>query len=173
MSETLAGNPEVVLDIVNRFHSAMTDIILANGGTIDKYIGDALMALFGAPMSTKVEDDAYNTIAAAIAIKNECAKIREQLIREGKTAVNVGIGINTGDVVVGMVGSTKMMNYTAIGDAVNTAARIEANAGAGQVLISRATYELVKDRVQVKTLDAIMVKGKREPVEIFEVTGLN
>lgn len=172
MSETLAGNPEVVLDIVNRFHSAMTDIILANGGTIDKYIGDALMALFGAPMSTKVEDDAYNTIAAAITIKNECGKIREQLIREGKTAVNVGIGINTGDVVVGMVGSTKMMNYTAIGDAVNTAARIEANAGAGQVLISRATYELVKDRVQVKTLDAIMVKGKREPVEIFEVMGL-
>lgn len=172
MSETLAGNPEVVLDIVNRFHSSMTDIILANGGTIDKYIGDALMALFGAPMSSKVEDDAYNTIVAAIAIKNECNKIREQLIKEGKTAVNVGIGINTGEVVVGMVGSTKMMNYTAIGDAVNTAARIEANAGAGQVLISRATFELVKDRVNVKTLDAIMVKGKREAVEIFEVIGL-
>lgn len=172
MSETLAGNPEVVLDIVNRFHSSMTDIILANGGTIDKYIGDALMALFGAPMSAKIEDDAYNTIAAAIAIRNECAKIREQLIKEGKTAVNVGIGINTGEVVVGMVGSTKMMNYTAIGDAVNTAARIEANAGAGQVLISRATYELVKDRVNVKTLEPIMVKGKREPVEIFEVESL-
>ena len=172
MSETLAGNPEVVLDVVNRFHSSMTDIILANGGTIDKYIGDALMALFGAPMSSKIEDDAYNTIAAAMAIKTECLKIREKLIHEGKTPVNVGIGINTGEVVVGMVGSTKMMNYTAIGDAVNTAARIEANAAGGQVLISRATYELVKDRITVNTLDAIMVKGKREAVEIFEVTGL-
>jgi|GEM_PF-6717951 len=169
MSETLAGNPEVVLDVVNRFHSAMTEIIIENGGTIDKYIGDALMALFGAPMSAKVEDDAYNTIAAAVTIKTECQKIREQLIREGKTAVNVGIGINTGEVVVGMVGSTKMMNYTAIGDAVNTAARIEANAGGGQVLISRATYDLVKDRVQANMLEPIMVKGKREPVEIFEV----
>jgi len=169
MSETMADKPEMVLDVVNRFHSAMTDIVIAKGGTIDKYIGDALMSLFGAPMALSAAEDAFNAIDAAVAIRTECVKIREQLIKEGKTAVNVGIGINTGEVVVGMVGSKQMMNYTAIGDSVNTAARIEANAGAGQVLISRATYELVKARIKVKVLEPIMVKGKKEPVEILEV----
>ncbi|HNY13180.1 MAG TPA: adenylate/guanylate cyclase domain-containing protein, partial [Candidatus Wallbacteria bacterium] len=169
MSETMADKPEMVLDVVNRFHSAMTDIVIAKGGTIDKYIGDALMSLFGAPMALSAADDAFNAIDAAVAIRTECLKIREQLIKEGKTAVNVGIGINTGEVVVGMVGSKQMMNYTAIGDSVNTAARIEANAGAGQVLISKATYELVKTRIKVKMLEPIMVKGKKEPVEILEV----
>ncbi len=169
MSETMADKPEMVLDVVNRFHSAMTDIVIAKGGTIDKYIGDALMSLFGAPMALSAAEDAFNAIDAAVAIRTECVKIREQLIKEGKTAVNVGIGINTGEVVVGMVGSKQMMNYTAIGDSVNTAARIEANAGAGQVLISRATYELVKTRIKVKVLEPIMVKGKKEPVEILEV----
>jgi len=169
MSETLVDKPELVLEVVNRFHSAMTEVIIARGGTIDKYIGDATMALFGAPMAQTAQSDALASIESAMAIKVECVKIREQLIKEGKTAVNVGIGINSGEVIVGMVGSTKMMNYTAIGDAVNTAARIESKAAAGQVIISKATYELVKDFVKVQELDPMTVKGKREPLSVFEV----
>lgn len=169
MSETLVDKPEMVLEIVNRFHSAMTDVIISKGGTIDKYIGDATMALFGAPMAQTAKADAMSAIESAMAIRQECLKIREQLIKEGKTAVNVGIGINTGEVVVGMVGSTKMMNYTAIGDAVNTAARIESKAEAGQVIVSKATYELIKECVKVRELEPMTVKGKKEPLSVYEV----
>lgn len=169
MSEAMADRPEIVLEIVNRFHSAMTDIIIAKGGTVDKYIGDALMAIFGAPVSNDVAKDALAAVSAAVLIREECTKLREQLIAEGKTAVNVGIGLNTGEAVIGMVGSTKMMNYTAIGDTVNTAARIESKAGPGEVLISKATYNYIKSSINIKEHEALVVKGKKEPLEVFEV----
>lgn len=170
MSEMMVDRPETVIEIVNLFLSTMTNIIINKGGTLDKYMGDALMALFGAPVSRP--DDAYRAVEAAVAIRRETQKIWEKLVKSKKLSVNVGIGINTGDAVVGMVGSHSMMNYTAIGDSVNTAARIEANAKAGQILISRDTWQEVKDYVQARELPPITVKGKTKPISIFEVEDL-
>ncbi len=170
MSEKMADRPEMVIEIVNLFLSTMTNIIINKGGTLDKYMGDALMALFGAPISRP--DDAYRAVEAAVVIRQETQKIWEKLVKSKKIAVNVGIGINTGEAVVGMMGSNSMMNYTAIGDSVNTAARIEANAKGGQILISKDTFNEVKEYVKAKELPPIKVKGKTKAVEIYEVEDL-
>jgi class 3 adenylate cyclase len=170
MSERM--QPEQVIVVLNRFLTAMTDAIMMQNGTLDKYIGDAVMAIFGAPLPRSTKDhapDAFAAVLAGMAIKEAAGKIREALIKGKVVGVHVGVGINTGEAVVGNIGSQQQMNYTVIGDSVNTASRVASVAKPAQVLITKATLELIKDKVKVEKLTPVEVKGKKEPVEIFEV----
>src|SRR3954464_272899 len=125
--------PEKIVHLLNRYFSAMTDIIFAHGGTLDKYLGDGMMALFGAP--TVTPKDAANAISAAVAMQRRMLSINDELRAEGYPEIGIGIGLHTGEAVVGYIGSERRSEYTAIGDTVNTASRLESNAKEGQVLV--------------------------------------
>src|SRR5437870_11388325 len=145
----------------------MTDIIFAHGGTLDKYLGDGLMALFGAPTATP--KDAANAIAAAVAMQRRMLSINDELREEGFPEIGIGIGLHTGKVTVGYIGSERRSEYTAIGDAVNTAARLESNAKGGEILISDATAKAARSRYKLQTREPITVKNRVQPVVLWEV----
>src|SRR5687768_15277202 len=159
--------PEKIVDLLNRYFSAMTDIIFAHGGTLDKYLGDGLMALFGAPTTTP--KDAANALAAAVAMQRRMISINAELREEGFQDIGIGIGLHTGDVTVGYIGSDRRSEYTAIGDAVNTASRLESNAKGGQILVSEATAKAARSRYELTPRDAINVKNREQPVPLFDV----
>src|SRR5690242_2682240 len=159
--------PEKIVNLLNRYFSAMTDIIFAHGGTLDKYLGDGLMALFGAPTATP--DDASNALNAAVAMQRRMLGINRELRDEGFQEIGVGMGLHTGEVVVGYIGSERRSEYTAIGDAVNTASRLETNAQGGEILISDATAKAARSRYRLKPREAIMVKNRQQPVMLWEV----
>jgi adenylate cyclase len=159
--------PEKIVSLLNRYFSAMTDIIFAHGGTLDKYLGDGLMALFGAPTTTP--EDASNALNAAVAMQRRIIGINQELREEGLGEIGVGIGLHTGEVTVGYIGSERRSEYTAIGDAVNTAARLESNARGGEILISEATSKAAGSRYKLIARDPITVKNREQPVPLFEV----
>ena len=159
--------PEKIVSLLNRYFSAMTDIIFAHGGTLDKYLGDGLMALFGAPTATP--EDASNALNAAVAMQRRVLSINLELNNEGIPEIGVGIGLHTGEVTVGYIGSERRSEYTAIGDAVNTASRLESNAQGGQILISDATAKAAHSRYKLEAREAIMVKNRQQPVALWEV----
>jgi adenylate cyclase len=159
--------PERIVGLLNRYFSAMTDIIFAHGGTLDKYLGDGLMALFGAPTTTP--EDASNALNAAVAMQRRIIGINQEFRAEGLAEIGVGIGMHTGEVTVGYIGSERRSEYTAIGDAVNTAARLEANARGGEILISEATSKAAGKRYKLKEREPITVKNREQPVPLFEV----
>ena len=159
--------PEKIVNLLNRYFSAMTDIIFAHGGTLDKYLGDGLMALFGAPATTP--EDASNALNAAVAMQRRLLGINQELRQEGLSEVGVGIGLHTGDVIVGYIGSERRSEYTAIGDPVNTASRLESNAKGGQILISDATAKAARSRYKLHPRDPITVKNREQPVVLWEV----
>ena len=159
--------PEKIVNMLNRYFSAMTDIIFAHGGTLDKYLGDGLMALFGAP--TVTPDDAANALNTAVAMQRRILGFNQELRNEGLVEIGVGIGLHTGEVTVGYIGSERRSEYTAIGDAVNTAARLESNARGGEILISEATAKASGNHYRLKGRDPIMVKNREQPVRLFEV----
>jgi adenylate cyclase len=145
----------------------MTDIIFQYEGTLDKYIGDALMAIFGAPMEK--DGDAERAIKAALKMKEELASMMKKM--EKKKRFNVRIGINTGRVVAGNIGSPKRMEYTVLGDSVNIASRLESIAQPNQILIGEETYKNVKNKFKIKKIGAKRVKGKTEEIITYEVLG--
>lgn len=159
--------PEKIVDLLNRYFSAMTDIIFAHGGTLDKYLGDGLMALFGAPTTTP--KDAANALAAAVAMQRRMISINAELREEGFPEIGVGIGLHTGVVTVGYIGSERRSEYTAIGDSVNTASRLESNALGGQILVSEATANAAQSHYELTPRDAISVKNREQPVPLFDV----
>jgi adenylate cyclase len=159
--------PEKIVQLLNRYFSAMTDIIFAHGGTLDKYLGDGLMALFGAP--TVTAKDAANAIAAAVAMQRRMLSINDELREEGFPEIGIGIGLHTGEVTVGYIGSERRSEYTAIGDAVNTASRLESNAKAGEILVSEVTAKAAHSRFQLAAREPISVKNREQPVPLFEV----
>src|SRR4051794_6874101 len=159
--------PEKIVSLLNRYFSAMTEIIFAHGGTLDKYLGDGLMALFGAPTTTP--DDASNALNAAVAMQRRLLGINRELHDEGFAEIGVGMGLHTGEVVVGYIGSERRSEYTAIGDAVNTASRLESNAKGGQILISDSAAKASHTRYQLVPRDPISVKNREQPVPLFEV----
>ena len=159
--------PERVVQLLNKYFSAMTDIIFAHGGTLDKYIGDGLMALFGAP--TVTPEDATNAVNAAVAMQRRILNINEDLREEGLPEIGVGIGLHTGEAVVGYIGSERRSEYTAIGDTVNTAARLESNSKGGQILLSDASQQSAHTRYHLVPRDPIYVKNRVQPVPLFEV----
>ncbi len=159
--------PEKVVGLLNRYFSAMTDIIFAHGGTLDKYLGDGLMALFGAPTTTP--EDASNALNTAVAMQRRILGINMELKQDGLPEIGVGIGLHTGEVTVGYIGSERRSEYTAIGDSVNTASRLESNAKGGQILLSDATAKAARSRYKLKARDPITVKNREQPVVLWEV----
>jgi len=162
-----ANAPEKVVSMVNRYLALTSHAIQEQGGTIDKYIGDATMALFNAP--NDLPDHAMRAVLAGWAMKKGAIALREEILRDYGVDMQFGIGINTGNAVVGNMGSEFRMDYTAIGDTVNTAARLESNAQKGQVILSDATYQYVKGRVQVTDMGLLNVKNKQIGIQIYSL----
>lgn len=168
LSESL--EPEQVVDILNGYLELTTRCIFRHGGTLDKFIGDATMAVFNAPFDT--EDYVYKAVLAAWDIVQGGNKIeKEYFARYGKQ-VGFGVGVNCGPAVVGNIGCEFRMDYTAIGDTVNTAARLEANAPRGTVYVSEAIYNQLKDRITVEEVGEIPLKGKSKGVFVYSVIGI-
>jgi adenylate cyclase len=167
-------DPHVLLELLNEYLTPMTDIVVSDHqGTLDKYIGDAVMAFWGAP--TPQPDHALRACRAALSMLERLAVLREKWRERGLPDIDIGIGINTGPMSVGFVGSQdRFYNYTVLGDAVNLASRLEgANKEYGtRIILGPSTYDDVKDAVVVRELDLVRVKGKREPVHIYELLAL-
>jgi adenylate cyclase len=159
--------PERVVGLLNRYFSAMTEIVFQHGGTLDKYIGDELMAIFGAP--TETPEDAVNAVNAAVKMQQRVATLNEELRSEGFGQIGVGIGLHTGEATVGYIGSEQRLEYTAIGDTVNVAARLQANAAPGQILMTDATAAANLYLVPVVDRDPLYVKNRVQPVTVLEV----
>lgn len=168
MSESL--EPEQVVDILNSYLNLTTNSIFANGGTLDKFIGDATMAVFNAPFD--LDDYVYRAVKTAWDIVSGGNAIESKFLERYGKSVSFGVGVNCGPAVVGNIGCDFRMDYTAIGDTVNTAARLESNAKRGQVLISENVYEQVKDRVTVEPIGEIPLKGKSKGVFVYSLTGI-
>lgn len=168
MSEGL--QPEEVVDILNEYLALTTKCIFQNGGTLDKYIGDATMAVFNSPFN--LDDYIFRAVCTAWDIAAGSAELEQKLQEKFGRTISYGIGVNCGDAVVGNIGCDFRMDYTAIGDTVNTAARLESNAKAGQILISDAVYEAIKDRVQVTEIGTIPLKGKSKEVMVYQVDNI-
>jgi adenylate cyclase len=170
ISEALG--PEELVKLLNEYLSAMTEIIIEYKGTIDKYMGDAIMAFWGAPVP--LEDHAYYACVASLA-QMEYLKVLQEKWKERKVPViDIGIGLNSGLAVVGNMGSSHRMEYTCMGDTINLGSRLEgSNKMYGtNIIISEYTYEKVKDRVVARELDLVRVKGKTQPVRIYELLGI-
>jgi adenylate cyclase len=159
--------PEIVVRMLNEFFSDMTPIVFGHRGLLDKYIGDAVMAIFGAPYPS--DDSAAGAVAAAIAMQRRMLTLNEELKEAGLPQLGMGIGINTGMVTVGYIGSEQRTDYTVIGDAVNLAARLEGEATAWQILISAATLAAIGNSFRVKPVGELPLKGKSLPVQVYEV----
>lgn len=152
-----------VVGVLNEFFETMTDIVFQNGGALDKYLGDGMMCLFGAPFA--------HERAAADAVRTAIA-MQKSLIEFNKTSphpVEIGIGVNTGPVVVGFIGSPRRMDYTAVGDAVNIAARLTGLARSGQILASAATFAELGNEFPARSLEPMKVKGRVQPIEVYEI----
>jgi adenylate cyclase len=164
MSEKLA--PTKVVEILNRYLTLISECILKNGGTLDKFVGDAAMAFWGAPL--KDEDAVMHAARAAMDMVDGSKALAVELLEQYGQAVSFGIGIHFGEAVVGNIGSPNRMDYTAIGDTVNTAARLEANAPGGTIYISRAVADALEGRIKTTSLGGtVKLKGKTEGFEVL------
>lgn len=165
MSEKL--DPEQLVAVLNRYLALISECIFKNGGTLDKFIGDAAMAFWGAPLQQ--EDYVYKAVQAAADMAAGSEALSRELQRLHGRSVSFGIGIHVGPAVVGNIGSPQRMDYTAIGDTVNTAERLEANAKGGCIYVSRAVVDELKDRIETTPLGKIQLKGKEEGFEVFQL----
>lgn len=165
MSESL--EPEQVVSILNEYFSVVYSSIIAWNGTLDKFIGDAAMAVFNAP--NDVDDYVFNAVCAADDIQKNFEPLREKFMSEYGKEVHLGIGINSGTAIVGNIGCMGRFDYTAIGDTVNTASRLESKALPGQILISETVYAEVESRVSVDRVGALSLKGKAQTVETYQI----
>ncbi|HYX41449.1 MAG TPA: adenylate/guanylate cyclase domain-containing protein, partial [Pyrinomonadaceae bacterium] len=159
--------PERIVQLLNRYFSVMTEIIFAHGGTLDKFIGDGLMALFGAPAASP--EDATNALATAIAMQRQLRQINTYLRNMGLREISIGIGLHTGVATVGYIGSERRTEFTAIGDTVNLAARLEQNAKGEEILVSDATARAARPIFPLKQREPLLVKNRVQPVPIYEV----
>jgi adenylate cyclase len=163
--------PEALVQLLNDYFSAMTQAVFQHQGMVDKYIGDAIMAVYGAPVATP--EHAYLACCTALQMLALLPPLQAQWQARSLPIIDVGIGIHTGEMVVGNMGSTTRFNYTVMGDAVNLGARLEgANKTFGtHILISDTTWEHVHERLATRELDVICVKGKAQPTRIYELLG--
>ena len=167
-------DPHDVVAALREHLTRLTECVLTAGGTLDKYIGDAVMAIFGAPVHQP--DHAVRACRAALRMAEAAADLNAKWTAEGKEPLNIGVGINTGDMVVGNLGSEQVFSYTVTGDAVNLAARAESlnkdYAAAKAVIITEYTYEAAKDAIEARPLGEVKVKGKTKPVLIYELVAM-
>ncbi|HVO22748.1 MAG TPA: adenylate/guanylate cyclase domain-containing protein [Candidatus Margulisiibacteriota bacterium] len=169
MSEQL--EPEALVELLNEYFGRMTDVIFSQDGTLDKYIGDAIMAVWGAPVPQS--DHALRACRAALGMVNGLAKLVAEWRQRGLPELDIGIGINTGPMVVGNMGSARRLSYTVIGDNVNLGSRLEGlnKMYGSHIIASEATLQATRGALVARELDLVRVKGKRLPVRIFEILG--
>ena len=160
--------PEKLVSILNRYLAAMAESVLSQEGTIDKFMGDAIMAWFNAPVPQK--DHTLRAVKAALALREAVEGLYKELPKAEHLAF--GVGIHYGDAVLGLIGTDRRLEYTAISDSVNTAKRLQENSAKNQIIISAAAYARVKTKIEVKPVAPVAAKGKTVPLEVFEVLGL-
>lgn len=165
MSESL--EPEHVVQVINTYLSLQTDIILKHEGVVDKFIGDATIGVYG--KEGEREDDAIRAVRTAMEVQESIALLNVGRARRGEVAKEIGIGINTGVVVTGNMGSTKKMEYTTAGENTIVADKLCDICPAGRVWITQSTYEIVKDQIEVAPKDPLLLKGRNEPIPVYEV----
>ena len=165
MSESMS--PDEIARLLSEYFTEMVEIIFEHGGTLDKFIGDAMMALWGAPIPH--DDDPDRALRAAIAMQQALARLNEQWAAAGRPTLGVGIGINYGEVFAGNIGSHRRLEYTVIGDSVNIAARLCSRAEAGQVLVTEAFRGLVKDPHEFEWLPEMTLRGRLHAVPVYRV----
>lgn len=170
ISEKMEAKQLVAL--LNEYFTEMVGIVMEEEGVVDKYIGDAIMAVFGAPVPKP--EDAIHAVRAAVRMRKALVHLNEKLATRGLGPLKTGIGIHTGEVVAGNIGSERRMEYTVIGDPVNVASRLETSTKdlGVNVLISEHTYQLVKEHIDARPVKEITVKGRKQPIMTYEVTGI-
>ncbi|MDQ3068947.1 MAG: adenylate/guanylate cyclase domain-containing protein [Acidobacteriota bacterium] len=164
------GNPEEIVAQLNEYFGRMVDVVFRNGGTVDKFVGDMVMALFGAPLTDARHAD--HAVRAALEMTRELDALNAKWRAEGRPPLDIGIGINSGEMIAGNIGSERIMSYTVIGDAVNLGARLESlNKDYGtRIIISASTRTLLREGFTLRPLGQVIVKNRRAPVDIYEVT---
>ena len=162
-------SPEELVAVLNRYLAAAADAVLANEGTVDKFLGDAVMAWYNAPLPQP--DHTLRAVKSALAIRDAVAALHTELPQEAH--LDFGVGIHYGEAVLGWIGTEKRLEYTAISDSVNTTKRIQENSAKNQILISREAYDRVSDEIHAKPFVPLSVKGKTQPLEVYEVLELN
>ena len=169
ISEKYKGNPEGLTKLINRFLTRMTDVIIKNGGTIDKFMGDCIMAFWNAPIANPKHRQM--AIKSAIEMQTELVKLNKRLIAEGLPQINIGIGINSGEALVGNMGSEQRFDYSVIGDAVNLASRLESSSKTlGKTLvIGEETRRTIENKFSFEYIDSITVKGKTEKIKVYTI----
>ncbi|HUR93965.1 MAG TPA: adenylate/guanylate cyclase domain-containing protein [Gemmatimonadales bacterium] len=168
MAESMGS--DAIAQLLSEYFTEMVEVIFEHGGTLDKFIGDAIMALWGSPIAHT--DDPDRAVRAAVAMQRSIARLNERWVAQGRPEIAVGIGINHGDVFAGNIGSHRRLEYTVIGDAVNVAARLCAEAGPGEILVSEALLGVVRDQVSCDFLPEMALKGKAQVVQVYRVRGM-
>lgn len=168
LTESLA--PEVTIELLNRYFACICEVALDHGGHIDKFMGDSLMVLFGAP--THRPDDLRWALRCAVRMQQSLVLLNKRNAKENLPQLYAGIGINTGEMMAGSFGSELYSEYTVVGAAMNLAARIEAYSLRGQILISRAVRDQIGEVAEIGSVNSVRVKGKQAPIELFELCGL-
>ena len=166
---TEKGNPEALVSQLNEYFSRMVDIVFKHHGTVDKFVGDMVMALYGAPLDDS--DHAEHAVASAIEMVSELGALNTKWAAEGRPQLDLGIGVNSGDMIAGNIGSSSIMSYTVIGDNVNLGSRLESlnKDYKTRIIISDETRGRLKGAYDIRPLGDVVVKGKTRPVAIFEV----
>jgi len=162
--------PQEVVNTLNEYFEVMVDVLFKYHGTLDKFVGDEIIGLFGAPIA--LEDAPFKGVACAIAMLEALAEFNRTRAAEGLAPIEIGIGINTGHVITGAIGSTRALQYTAIGDAMNVASRLVNVAQRGEIIISEDTYRHCVGRINAQPLQPVQVKGKKDALRIYRVSGL-
>jgi adenylate cyclase len=160
-------SPDQIQNFLAEYFDAMVQIVFKYEGTVDKYIGDGLMVFFGAPEPQP--DHAVRCVKAAIEMQVKCRELKEKWVREGLFPLKIRVGINTGEVVVGNMGTRKKLAYTVLGSDVNLANRLESNAPVEGIMISKRTYELIKDQIPAEPHEPVLVKGLDTPIEVYTI----
>jgi adenylate cyclase len=160
-------NPDDIAALLTDYFTEMVDIIFEHGGTLDKFIGDAIMALWGAPIAH--EDDPDRAMRAAIDMQRALKELNAKWQGNGRPEVAIGIGINHGEVFAGNIGSHRRLEYTVIGDSVNVASRLCGRAEKGEILISQRFYDQLKERPTVETMEPLSVKNRNQAVPVYSV----
>jgi len=163
-------DPEEMVRLLNRYLEQMSKVILKYDGMIDEFIGDAILTIFGVP--ERHADDPARAVACGLEMQNTLMELNREIVKEGYSPLEMGIGINTGTVIVGNIGSELRAKYGIVGSAVNVAARIESHTTGGQVVISEKTYNLVKDLVTTQSPKAVVMKGLKKPLVSYPVTAM-
>jgi adenylate cyclase len=168
ISEKYKGNPQGLTKLINRFLTRMTNIIIKNGGTVDKFMGDCIMAFWNAPLNTPRHETL--AVKTAIQMQKELKKLNRELKKEKLPQINIGIGINTGQALVGNMGSDQRFDYSVIGDDVNLASRLESSSKelASTLVVGEKTVKKCK-RYKFKSLGTIQVKGKTEDIKVYTI----